>query len=164
MFWCCGAPGENSAGAHAKAEGATQGHERRCSTRGAARREETLDITEDGSGMPLPPSTGKGLFVLKGDGVTKGLRGEHAWAPIGAPVGTRSRRPLCETELPPTKPPPRRSARPSPPSIGGAIAARQAGGGKPPAVTAQDAAAVAPQSPPPCVRARPALGFGEHKR
>jgi hypothetical protein len=51
-------------------------------------------MTEDGSIMPLPPSTGTGLFVLNGDGVTKGLRGEHACAPIGTPVGMRSRRPL----------------------------------------------------------------------
>ncbi len=119
-----------------------------------------MDITEDGSGMPLPPSTGTGLFVLNGDGVTKGLRGEHACAPIGAPVGMRSRRPLCEIEPPPPPPPTPptpRSARPSPPSIGGVIAAQQAGGGKPPAVTAQDAVAVAPQSRLPCVRADPAL-------
>lgn len=71
--------------------------------------------------MPLPPSTGTGLFVLNGDGVTKGLRGEHACAPIGAPVGMRSRRPFCDV----APPAPRGGARSSPPSIGGAIHSRR---------------------------------------
>lgn len=71
--------------------------------------------------MPLPPSTGTGLFVLNGDGVMKGLRGEHACAPIGAPVGMRSRRPFLNV-APPAPP---GGARSSPPSIGGAILSRR---------------------------------------
>ena len=38
--------------------------------------------------------------VLEGDGFTKGLTGEHAWAPMSEPVGMRMRRPLCDIEAP----------------------------------------------------------------
>jgi hypothetical protein len=45
-----------------------------------------------------PPATRKG--VLEGDGFTKGLTGEQAWAPMREPVGMRMRRPLCDIEAP----------------------------------------------------------------
>ena len=61
----------------------------------------TLTATADKSLSPRPPGTGTGALVLKGDGRMKGFRGEHACAPIGAPVGILMRRPLCCLTDPP---------------------------------------------------------------